>query len=131
MQKLFVRLFENRPTLHIASVTPIALAEFLDELNQERTEIINKVLQNATEVSRDHEQSQENHAKEVKKAYKDVQALIERKWSAAIYEFCLGKTHPEKVDQIKVNPFFHIRVPYLVKNIHKKFDYTTSSQMKF
>uniref|UniRef100_A0A914H6W6 Uncharacterized protein n=1 Tax=Globodera rostochiensis TaxID=31243 RepID=A0A914H6W6_GLORO len=78
-----VRLFENRPTLHLASITPPAVEEFVRDIkkvrpsaksNPEKLERINKILMQ-----------------------------FERKWSAAIFDLCLHNAHPEKVGKITIN----------------------------
>uniref|UniRef100_A0A183BKH8 DUF2088 domain-containing protein n=1 Tax=Globodera pallida TaxID=36090 RepID=A0A183BKH8_GLOPA len=63
-----VRLFENRPTLHVASITPPAVEEFVRDIKKElRSE----------------------KSAEKQKQINEIRLQFERKWSAAIFDMCL------------------------------------------
>ncbi|KAI3410942.1 hypothetical protein GPALN_003025 [Globodera pallida] len=77
-----VRLFENRPTLHVASITPPAVEEFVRDIKKElRSE----------------------KSAEKQKQINEIRLQFERKWSAAIFDMCLKNGHPEKVGKITIN----------------------------
>ncbi|KAL3083415.1 hypothetical protein niasHS_011217 [Heterodera schachtii] len=78
-----VRLVENRPTLHIASITPPAVEEFVRD------------------IKREWQRSENDQAKQ--QLINEMRVRFERKWSAAIFDMCLGNAHPEKVGEILLN----------------------------
>ncbi|CAK5090120.1 unnamed protein product [Meloidogyne enterolobii] len=112
-EQIVVRLFESNPTLHIASITPRALVEFIREFNRERGNRANELRDaenklyseltfmgnlehwyKLTEVKDKHE--------EVLKHYDDFHDELQKKWARALFSYTFSTRHPERFEREEV-----------------------------
>uniref|UniRef100_A0A915LSJ9 Uncharacterized protein n=1 Tax=Meloidogyne javanica TaxID=6303 RepID=A0A915LSJ9_MELJA len=80
-EQIVVRLFESNPTLHIASITPLALVEFIEELKIER--------------------NLEENSNKIKK-FDDLHDKLQKRWAKALFDYTFSVRHPERFGQVVI-----------------------------
>uniref|UniRef100_A0A1I8BXM5 VWFA domain-containing protein n=1 Tax=Meloidogyne hapla TaxID=6305 RepID=A0A1I8BXM5_MELHA len=101
-EQVVVRLFEINPTLHIASITPLALVNFIEELKNERNtkaEGFREEENRAINVGRENLKKQ--HEKELKQ-YDNFHEKLQKKWAKALFEYTFSVRHEKKFKKGKV-----------------------------
>uniref|UniRef100_A0A915N3S9 Uncharacterized protein n=1 Tax=Meloidogyne javanica TaxID=6303 RepID=A0A915N3S9_MELJA len=85
-EQIVVRLFESNPTLHIASITPLALVKFIEELQIERNleENLNKI-----------------------KKFDDLHDKLQKRWAKALFDYTFSVRHPERFGQVVIEGAEH------------------------
>ncbi|CAK5090727.1 unnamed protein product [Meloidogyne enterolobii] len=80
-EQIVVRLFESNPTLHIASITPLALVEFIEELKIERN-----LKENSNKI----------------KKFDDLHDKLQKRWAKALFDYTFSVRHPERFGQVVI-----------------------------
>nr|CAD2206717.1 unnamed protein product [Meloidogyne enterolobii] len=84
-KQIVVRLFESNPTLHIASITPQALVDFIEDLQNEKE--MRMLLK--------------NH-------YDNFHNELQKRWAKALFSYTFSTRHPEKVGEVVIEGDEHV-----------------------
>ncbi|CAK5090187.1 unnamed protein product [Meloidogyne enterolobii] len=76
---IVVRLFESNPTLHIASITPRALVEFINDL-----------------------QSEKGNNEDLKEYYDKFHEGLQKRWAKALFSYTFSTRHPERLGEVVI-----------------------------
>ncbi|CAK5090189.1 unnamed protein product [Meloidogyne enterolobii] len=97
-EQIVVRLFESNPTLHIASITPLALVEFIEELKLERN-----LKENSNKIEE----------------FDDLHDKLQKRWAKALFDYTFSVRHPERFGQVVIEgaEYTSSRTLYKGKNI--------------
>uniref|UniRef100_A0A915LCQ9 Uncharacterized protein n=1 Tax=Meloidogyne javanica TaxID=6303 RepID=A0A915LCQ9_MELJA len=78
-KQIVVRLFESNPTLHIASITPRALVNFIEELQNEKGNNAN-----------------------LKEYYDNFHAELQKRWAKALFSYTFSTRHPNRLGEVVI-----------------------------
>uniref|UniRef100_A0A915NXZ6 Uncharacterized protein n=1 Tax=Meloidogyne floridensis TaxID=298350 RepID=A0A915NXZ6_9BILA len=77
--QIVVRLFESNPTLHIASITPRALVNFIEDLENEK-----------------------GNNEDLKGYYDNFHDKLQKRWAKALFSYTFSTRHPEKLGKVVI-----------------------------
>nr|CAD2127705.1 unnamed protein product [Meloidogyne enterolobii] len=78
-KQIVVRLFESNPTLHIASITPQALVNFIEDLQNEK-----------------------GNNKDLKEYYDNFHDELQKRWAKALFSYTFSTRHPGRLGKVVI-----------------------------
>nr|CAD2193399.1 unnamed protein product [Meloidogyne enterolobii] len=116
--QIVVRLFESNPTLHIASITPQALVDFIEEFNAEKRSRANEFHEAENELYLKLASKGKNNSKmlremkntheQILKQYDEFHEELQKRWAKALFNYTFSTRHPEKVGQVVIEGDEHV-----------------------